>query len=96
MLLSFGMQLHAIYLDVYDSDTRLPLLTRMVFSIPLVPWVAIWWGLGTLLVWRDIGGKRAVFPNWMAILVLIALLSLIGAGLLLPLFLMFLHNGHVQ
>jgi len=90
------MQLHAIYLDVYDSDTRLPLLTRMVFSIPLVPWVAIWWGLGTLLVWRDIGGKRAVFPNWMAILVLIALLSLIGAGLLLPLFLMFLHNGHVQ
>jgi hypothetical protein len=74
----------------HEMNLSLPPLAAQVFSVPAFAWILSSSIIAILLITRDISGKKELFPDWLALSVLlISVIYLIMAVFLPTLFPMY-------
>ena len=76
---------YIIYQELNGPNRALPFLTQIVFLLAPFGWPVLTCIMVFLLIYRDICGKSLIFPNWAALLVLIAFGFIVVIALFLPL-----------
>ena len=71
---------------LHDSIDSFPILSRLVYSAPPLVWIVLALIMAILLIMRDTSGKTALFPNWVAVLILLVSGVILYIALFMPLF----------
>ena len=75
----------AIYKDLYGPDVSLPLLTRVVVGVTPLGWLVLAGIMAALVILRDVRGRGAWLPNWVAVLIFLVTGLFVVVALCLPL-----------
>ena len=70
----------------HEMSVPLPPPSSLVYSVPSLLWIALALIMAVLLIVRDTSGKKALFPNWVALLILLISGVILYIALFMPMF----------
>ena len=73
------------YPGFYDTEVMLPRLTRSILFLTPAGWLILACSIAVLIIYRDLSGRRWLFPNWAVLFMLIVCGVCVLAGLVQPL-----------
>ena len=69
-----------------EMKISLPLSRSMIVSSPSIIWLLVCFVIATLVLLRDLSGKRSLFPNWAALTILVISIVYFAWALFTPIF----------